>query len=150
MRVQPGFVGEDRFRLVDGLNAEGVGTVRGREQETSGAIGGEVGHAFGQGRFGLRRQTPAGRVNAEALHLKRLDPQRGIQGFTVGAQRHGVDLVTGGHLVYQAQRAVALVQAVLGNQAIAGAGNVREGRGVGVCTETAGNSGGHDEGFIHE
>lgn len=93
---------------------------------------------------------PAGRVNAERLHLKRLDPQRGKQGLAVRAQGHRVDLIARRYLLDQAQCTVAFIEAILRNQAIAGAGDVGKGGGVGVCDEAAGNGGGQNERFIHE
>ncbi|MNT60371.1 hypothetical protein D3C72_1979480 [compost metagenome] len=118
-RMRACLVAQDAGRrligLVDGLNADGVGTIGSTEQIVAFSIGRQVSHAFCQGGLVQRSQVAVFGIYAVAQHLKRLDPQGCKQHFAVGGDGHGVDLITGVDLFNQAQRAVALVKAILGN-----------------------------------
>ncbi|MEX3772428.1 hypothetical protein [Pseudomonas sp. MYb118] len=84
-----------------------------------------------------------------ANDLKGFDPQGGEQHFAVGRDGHGVDLIPGADLIDQFQRAVALVEPVLGNQAVTRTGDVGVGSGMDGKAETADDGSREEEGFTH-
>ncbi len=153
MRVHAGLVGFDTVAgtelCIDGLNTEQVGAVRRTEQEAPAAIGRQVRQTLRQGCLTQRLEVPGCRFYAETQHLIRLGTQCREQGLAVRRNGHRVDLITGLGLFDQAERPALLIQAILGDEPICGAGNISEGRCLHRQTERTSNCSGQQQNFSH-